>query len=173
MAGRRAVWAGLRFAHPSVDPTNPSDDFAQAVIAAAGHDPDVWVVGTESEALTAYRVALAAVMPDHGWADDLIGRDPSIATDVSVCVDMGIPYSTFLAWDEADQDLAIATVLRRRDTCPAGRHPREAMSDPDAVVLSRVHCAACANEHDIEERFRDAPDDMRIGWSVEVTRVPR
>lgn len=173
MAGRRAVWAGLRFAHPSADPMNPTDDFAQAVIAAGGGDPDVWVQGTESEALTAYRTALAGLVPDHTWATELLDRDPSIATDVAVCVDMGIPYSQFLAWDEGDQDLAIATVLRRANTCPAGKHPREAMADPDAVVLSRVHCAACAREHDIEQQFSEAPDDMRVGWSVEVTRVPR
>jgi len=170
---RRAVWFRLRQDHPAVDPKDPSDDFAQAVLAAAGMDPLVWETGTETEALRAYNRALTVVLPDHTWAADLIDQDPVIAVEASVCVDMGISHAQFLTWPEASQDLAIATVLARRDLCPAGKHPRAAMTDPDAVTITRAYCAACAHEHHLEEQYHDAPPDLRVGWALEVTRVPR
>lgn len=169
----RQAWADLRFAHPAVDPADPTDDFAQALIAATGGDPDVWVTGGEAEALTAYQVALRSAIPDHTWASDALERDSLLALEMEVCAAYRIPHSVFLGWDERDQDLAVAHQARKADVCPAGRHPRAAMTDPDAVEMRRVHCAACAREADIDERFHDAPRDARVGWYTEVSRVPR
>lgn len=166
----RREWAELSFAHPGVDLADPTDAFAQALIQAVGGDPDVWETGTETEALTAYRAALE-LLPDHRWATRALADDPILAVEVAVCTDMGIAHETFLDWPARSQDLAIATVLKRRDTCPSGRHPREAMTDPDVLVIKRVHCAACAKEHQIDEQFRDAPPDHKVGWSIEA--VPR
>lgn len=171
--GTRRVWADLRFAHPAVDPAEPTDEFAQAVIAAAGGDPDVWETGGETDALTAYQRALRDLVPDHTWAVDALARDPLLALEVEVCADLGIPHDTFLDWPERSQDLAIARHIRHADVCPAGRHPREAMTDPDAVDIHRVYCAACAREHELDERLKDAPPDMTVGWFTEVRRVPR
>ncbi len=166
----RREWADLRFAHLDVDPQDPTDGFAQALIAAVGGDPDVWVTGTETEALAAYKAALE-LMPDHRWATRVLELDPVLAVEVSVCNEMGIDHDTFLTWPARSQDLAIASALKRRDTCPAGKHPRAAMGDPDVLTIRRVFCGACAKEHEIDEAFRDASPDHKIGWSIEA--VPR
>ncbi len=168
MPSTRRVWAGLRAVHPDVDPANPTDEWAQDVIAAAGGDPTVWETGGESEALTAYRIALTTVMPDHTWATAALKADPTTAVEVRLCNMLGISHEAFLNWPDDSADLAIASMLAERDTCQYG-HPRAAMNDPDRVHIERVYCAVCARVHEIEAKFRDAPEDYRVGWHVEVT----
>jgi hypothetical protein len=168
MASTRRVWAGLRATHPDVDPADPTDDWAQAVIAAAGADPDVWETGGQSEALGAYRAALAKVMPDHTWATDLLKADPITAVELRLCNTLGIPHEEFLDWPDDSADLAIASLLAERDTCQHG-HPREAMNDVSRVEIKRVYCAVCARVHDLEKQFRDKPEDYTVGWHTEVT----
>lgn len=168
MPSTRRVWAGLRAAHPDVDPADPTDEWAQAVIAAAGANPDVWETGGEAEALTAYRVALSKVMPDHTWATALLDADPTTAVEIRLCNTIGIPHEEFLDWPDDSADLAIASLLKERDTCQHG-HPREAMNDPTRVEIKRVYCAVCAAVHELDKTFRDKGDDYNVGWHTEVT----
>lgn len=166
----RREWADLRVAHPCDDLENPTDDFAQALIAATGGDPDAWETGGTQDALTAYRVALAA-RPDFDWATSLLERAPEIAVEVSTCLDAGIPYDDFLSWSPLSQDLALALLVRRADTCPAG-HPRDAMQDADLMQIKRVHCAVCARVQELNKRIEtEGTDDHKVGWHTEVTRV--
>ncbi|MCR6649702.1 MAG: hypothetical protein NVV70_16785 [Cellulomonas sp.] len=165
----RRQWADLRFAHPDDDPADPSDRFIEAVLHAAGVDPDGFV--SERDLLAAYREVLAGG-PDHAWARRLIDADPTIAVEASVCLDMGVSHDEFLSWSERAQDLAIATALKRRDLCPAGRHPRDVMGNAELVQVARVYCAVCDREHELEKRAADAGMPTS-GWSVEVTRVGR
>jgi len=169
MASTRRVWAGLRSAHPGADPANPTDEWAQDVIAAAGADPDVWVTGGEGEALTTYRAALAKVMPDHTWATDLLKADPTTAVELRLCNTLGIPHEVFLDWPDDSADLAIASMLAERDTCQHG-HPREAMNNPALVEIKRVYCAVCAAVHELEKKTSAQGEDYTVGWHTEVTR---
>lgn len=170
MAGlSRRQWADLRFAHPDVDPAQPTDDFLEAVLRAADVDPEGFV--SERDLLDAYSEVVAAG-PDHAPARRLIDADPTLAVEASVCFDMGISHDEFLSWSTRAQDLAIATALKRRDLCPAGRHPRDAMGNAELMQVSRVYCAVCDKEHELEKRAADAGLPTS-GWSVEVTRVGR
>lgn len=165
----RQQWADLRFAHPCRDLANPTDEFAQALITATGGDPDVWVTGGTTDALTAYREALAC-RPGFEEAARLLEVAPEVEVEVRVCLDAGIPYSAFLAWDERSQDLALAAAVKRANTCPVG-HPRDAMGNPDLVNVTRVYCAVCAQVHEVEAKVAQLSDDHRIGWHTEVSRV--
>ena len=161
----------LRFAHPGVDPTNPTDEFATALLSAAGVDPVVWEDAGEQEATDAYRDALTGAVRDVAPMVDLILSDPQIGLMVRVAVEHGISLDEFLTWPERSQDAALAWAVLQGNRCPAG-HPGEGMSDPDAVQVRRVYCATCAKVHGIEAAVKDRPD-AQIGWHTEVTRVPR
>lgn len=165
----RRVWADLVFAHPDVDVENPTDEFIAAVLDAGAAMLEV--DASERDVLAAYRAVLAGA-PDYAWARRVIDRHPSIAVEASVCLDMGIPHSQFLDWDEESQDLAIATAVKRRDLCPAGKHPRDMMGAPDKAKVQRVYCAVCAKEHDLSKRVAESGVDS-VGWGMEVTRVGR
>lgn len=170
--GRRGVWVDLRFAHPLADPTDPSDEFAQAVISAAGDDPSVWETGGTEEALTAYRVALSKITPSH--IDALAALDdPVLALTVKAALRAGVGVDEFLTWTERSQDLAVAAVVREGDTCPSGRHPRAAMKDLDGWEFQREYCAACAAEHEHDQRDAQQPEHQRVGWTWSLVRKIR
>lgn len=168
----RREWVDLRSAHPGVDPADPTDEFATALLAAVGGDPEVWETGGETEAAAAYRDALAAAVRDVTGMVDLILADPQIGLMVRVAVEHGVSLDEFLSWSDRSQDAALAWAVLQGNRCPAG-HPGEGMADVDAVNIRRVFCATCAKVHAIDEQFKDATADMRVGWHTEVTRVPR
>lgn len=168
----RREWAELCFAHPDVDLSNPTDEFAVDLLEAVGADPDVWESGGETEARETYLRALNLAQPDRSWAFDALDGDANLAVEVALCNELGVAHSTFLGWPDRDQDLAFASAVRKADTCPAG-HPREAMTNPDLMRVHRVHCAVCARTEELNEAFREATPEARRGFHVEVTRVPR
>lgn len=170
----RREWAELRFAHPGVDPADPTDAFAVQVLRLAGMDPVAWEQGGEREAIDAYQLALLSVMPDHSWATTALREDANLAVEVSVCNELGISHDTFLDWSDRAQDLALASAIEGRNTCHAG-HPREAMTDKDLMQIARVHCATCAEVEAFDEAIRRQAESMgpdyTRGWHTEVTRV--
>jgi|GEM_PF-3043852 len=172
----RRQWAELRFAHPGVDPTDPTDEFAVDLLALAGQDPDVWETGTESEALAAYETALTRAAPDYRWALEALDEDANLAVEVSVCNELGISHDAFLDWPARSQDLAIASAIQSRNTCHAG-HPRAAMTDPSLMRIKREYCATCAKYDEFEAHIRAQAETMgpefTRGWHTEVTSVPR
>jgi len=172
----RRQWAELRFAHPGVDPTDPTDEFAVELLNLADEDPDVWETGSEADALHAYERALRVALPDYTWASEALDEDENLAVEVSVCNELGISHDAFLDWPARSQDLAIAAAIRSRNTCHAG-HPREAMTDPSLMQIKREHCATCARAEEFEDHIRaqseTAGPDFTRGWHTEVTRVPR
>lgn len=165
----RAVWSGLLLDHPAVDLADPPDAFAEALIGAAGGDAAAWTDGTETEAFEAYSAALGEI-PDSSWARDALHGAPQVYAEVTLCLELGIPYSEFLAWDARSQDLALEAAFLRRDTCARG-HARELMADPGASKVVRVHCAACEQSARMEKALANAPEDLTLGWSTEVHRT--
>lgn len=173
----RREWVDLLLAHPCPDPADPSDEFAQALLAATGQDPAVWETGTESEALEAYRAAWGR-RPDASWAKRFLTDHPEVHAEVKVCTDHGIPYAQFLAWDELSQDLLMAAALLDAETCPYG-HSKELQVDEEASEAVRTRCAACAKREALDKRVArqmeamqvNAEDPARMGWTTRV--VPR
>lgn len=167
----RREWVDLLCTHPCPDPENPSDEFAQALIAATGGDPSVWVDGGEADAVAAYREARGK-RPDHRWATGFLEDHPDVHLELDLCTQAGIPYRDFLAWDAQSQDLFIAAGLLRADTCPRG-HSRALQSDEDASRAERVRCAACAHVEALDRRVAEmstgAPESKdRMGWTTRV-----
>lgn len=167
----RREWVDLVCTHPCPDPANPTDEFAQALIEATGGDPDVWVHGTETEALEAYEVAWGK-RPDHRWATTFLEGHPDVHLELNLCTEAGIPYTQFLGWDAQSQDLFIAAGLLRADTCPRG-HSRALQVDEDASRAERVRCAACAHAEDLDrlvaKATEHAPESKdRMGWTTRV-----
>lgn len=167
----RREWVELLSTHPCPDPSTPSDGFAQALIEAAGGDPDVWEHGTETEALTAYETAWGK-RPDHRWATGFLEDHPDVHMEVNACLEAGIPHETFLGWDARSQDLFLAAALLKADTCPRG-HSRELQVDEDASRAERVRCAACAHadhlDHQVAKQRDNTPETKAyMGWSTRV-----
>ena len=168
----RREWVDLRVAHPDVDPADPTDEFATALLDAVGVDPGVWEHGGESEASRTYAAALGMTARDVQWMVDLILTDPAVGLMVRVCAEQGVPLDEFLGWSDLSQDAALAWAVLQGNRCPAG-HPGEGMDDPDAVNITRVFCATCARVHEMNKSFESAGEDARVGWHTEVNRVVR
>lgn len=168
----RREWVDLRCAHPDVDPADPTDDFAVELLTLAGLGPAVWDEGGEEEATRAYARALSSSTRDVEWARTLLLNDPEVSLVVRVATDMGRSVDEFLSWSDRSQDLAVAWWILSNHRCPEG-HPREAMTDPDLVKITRTHCGVCAKKHAFEQQFEDLGPDHKIGWHTEVERVPQ
>jgi len=164
-------WVDLRFAHPSVDPQDPTDEFAVALLTAVGADPDVWETGSESEALDTYRDALGFAVPSTDWARRTIVEDPVLGLVVSVCAEYQISIDTFSAWSQPAQELALAWAEIQRDRCPAGHSP-DLRADADNGKIERSYCDTCAHVVELERTLRERhPAEMLEGFYTVVSNV--
>lgn len=73
---------------------------------------------------------------------------------MAYCGPLGIPLSTFLSWDQADQDAALAWQARQAQRCPScGWHPEEGPRHHHVEV-----CPSCSDRDRItsSDEFRSA-----------------
>lgn len=79
--------------------------------------------------------------------------------ELDYCVPLGIPHSRFLAWDEDDQDKALAYQAEMRTVCPScGTREADWERDPDAYVGDLRFCEGCARQ---ERELENKPDDAK------------
>ena len=79
-------------------------------------------------------------------------------------VPLGIPYSEFLAWDEQDQDLALAWLQAKAIRCPScGTVPDEWLDEdgkhlePQPYIATAHRCLGCETLHEKHEEVK-GPD---------------
>lgn len=77
------------------------------------------------------------------WAVRRLRRNSRLASEVSLCVQMGIAHSVFCGWSGRDQDLALASALIARDCCPGCGAPEAAMSNPARAEIKVKACLMC------------------------------
>lgn len=87
---------------------------------------------------------------------------------------LGIPHSAFLAWDEDDQDLALAWNLYRASGCPqCGLHDDEWRDErgrdvnPPPYEVVTLRCAWCKAMSDFKRssEIKDSDtESLRFGW---------
>jgi hypothetical protein len=171
--GRRE-WAELRFAHPGVDLTDPSDEFAVGLIAATHDIPadqarQVWEDGTESEALGTYQAALRMGVPSHEWARDLLHADARLAVEVRLCNRAGISHDAFLSWSDRAQDLAVASFLDEVSHCTRCGASAEAMKNPELARIEVEECWMCRLKEPLDKRLSESGE----GGHKRLVVVPR
>lgn len=83
------------------------------------------------------------------------------------CGPRGIPHSSFLQWNEADQDKAIAWMLDQSSRCPGcGTYPSDYLDDdglpvdPPPGYANSVRCLACKR---IKELREEVPEEESAG----------
>lgn len=93
----------------------------------------------------------------------MIEADPALREGLALCHEWGIPHSEFLAWDELDQDKALAYARFRHEACPGcGTRPDE--WDPkrggDAGAYEpAVHtCPGCNLRGGTERQIREGDE---------------
>lgn len=135
--------------------------FAPALIAASvtgfGSDDDPYQLGRIDEATARtwwddwpvdaaedlFGRCVALNITSIEWARRRLDRDPRLAAEVAYCAGAGIPHSSFLAWAERDQDLALADRVRAADRCPGCNVPAALMGVPEAFEVVSVACVHC------------------------------
>ena len=94
-----------------------------------------------------------------------------LRSELDYCVPLGIPHSAFLAWDEDDQDKAIAYTLEMRRVCKScGTRADEWTNDKDAYTGDLYRCFGCER---IEQEQDNVPDDKTKARGVKVRLIPR
>lgn len=98
----------------------------------------------------------------------MIWHDERLFEELSYVVPLGIPHSEFLAWDEDDQDKALAFRRAEREICSGcGTRRVEWEEDRFAYVGATHRCPGCEI---IEQERRNLGEDQD-GMKVYV--VPR
>ncbi len=92
------------------------------------------------------------------WFDDLLREQ------LAYVVPLGIAHSTFLAWDEDDQDKALAYMREKAKVCVCGTRPEEWEENRLAYIS---HSSVCLGCRAIEEERHNVPSDER-GWGAKV-----
>lgn len=146
----RHEWSLFRDEHDMRD----EDAYGPALIAACSPEMtledaqaawDDWPVDVVLAVLIACVEECAS---DHTWAKERIEADPLLGVELAVCREYRIPLSTFHAWSERDQDLAIAHHALTLDHCPGCGSPTAAMKNPSLVKLTSRTCLVCQQKHE-------------------------
>jgi hypothetical protein len=94
--------------------------------------------------------------------------------ELDYCVPLGIPHSTFLQWDEEDQDKAIAWSIEERSRCSrCGTKPQDWLDERGRVLepppyrATDRRCYGCAT---LDSHREEIPGDLRS--SVDAYLVP-
>jgi uncharacterized Zn finger protein len=84
---------------------------------------------------------------------------------MSYCAPRGIPHSKFQAWDELDQDKALAWLVHENSKCPGcGQFPEEWIDEqgrikiPTPKIARAITCYSCAT---VQERQRAVDNNDR------------
>jgi hypothetical protein len=95
---------------------------------------------------------------------------------LTYCVPLGIPHSTFLSWDTADQDKALAWIIVEKTRCGScGTHTDEWIDEdgyhkePEPFHAVGYRCHGCQA---LDEEREKLPE-RESGWHVHFQRGPR
>ena len=105
----------------------------------------------------------------------MIRADPRLREELRICHQMGLPHSRFLAWDELDQDKALAYAEYERAVCP-GCGTRMEEWDPEQggdrfAYAADVHtCPGCQTRGDLEHELSER--DVQVSGR-HVVLIPR
>lgn len=88
----------------------------------------------------------------------LIKSDVQLWEELSYCVPLGIPHSTFLAWPDDDQDKALLFKREQADYCQCGVQRSALAEDPSQFAAVWEQCPGC----ELLEMERDnVPEGMK------------
>ncbi|MCK9929319.1 hypothetical protein MXD62_19405 [Frankia sp. Mgl5] len=93
----------------------------------------------------------------------MIRADPRLREELRLCLQMGIPHSRFLGWDELDQDKAIAYAAYEREACPncgtrADEWDPKQGGDASAYEAAVHTCPGCNIRGGTERQIREGDE---------------
>ena len=109
--------------------------------------------------------------PSWKWALPRIKGDPYLSLTLALCQELGVPHSTFTAWPDRDQDLALARYVIANDRCPGCNAPTEAQQNPAGHEIDVVECLMCWQLEDVRSRIPQG-QESRTHLSVIPVEAP-
>lgn len=155
---REVAVTGMSRAHWSAwgDETDEVARERALIVACTDLDPDEvmdeWPTNA-SDVLLAECERLST--PAWQWATTRIKGDPYLSLTLALCQEMGVPHSTFTAWPDRDQDLALARYVIAQDRCPGCSAPTHAQRNPAGFEIEQVECLICWQLEDVRSRIPD------------------
>lgn len=104
--------------------------------------------------------------------DDRSGKSiwdrPELREELAYCVPLGIPHSTFLTWDDDDQDKALAYLREMRKVCPSCGTREEEWGEGGrtlAYITNPVRCHGCKA---IDQEKENIPEGEHSGVFIQL-----